>query len=94
MTQELVLRTGKHTYTIWRPFSVLLLPTVSPLTWKNAFSQPPSLEILGHTISATGVAPTVDHAAEIKNCPPPQDIKTFFWHGKLLLPLFGQLLKF
>ncbi len=30
----------------------------------------PSLEILGHTILATGVAPTADHAAEIKNCPP------------------------
>jgi putative transposase len=35
----------------------------------------PSLEILGHTISATGAAPTANHAAEIKNCPPPQDIK-------------------
>ncbi len=35
----------------------------------------PSLEILGHTISATGAAPTADHAAEIKNCPSPQDIK-------------------
>jgi hypothetical protein len=34
-----------------------------------------SLEILGHTISATGAAPTADHTAEIKNCPPPQDIK-------------------
>ncbi len=33
------------------------------------------LEILGHRISATGVAPTADHAAEIKNCPLPQDIK-------------------
>jgi hypothetical protein len=28
----------------------------------------PSLEILGHTISATGAAPMADHAAEIKNC--------------------------
>ncbi len=35
----------------------------------------PSLKILGHKISATGVAPTADHAAEIKNCPPLQDIK-------------------
>ncbi len=35
----------------------------------------PSLEILGHTISATGAAPTADHTTEIKNCPPPQDIK-------------------
>ncbi len=31
-----------------------------------------SLEILGHTISATGAA---DHTVEIKNCPLPQDIK-------------------
>ncbi len=35
----------------------------------------PSLEILGHRISATGVAPMADHATKIKNCPPPQDIK-------------------
>ncbi len=35
----------------------------------------PSLEILCHTISATGAAPMADHAAEIKNCLPPQDIK-------------------
>jgi hypothetical protein len=35
----------------------------------------PSLEILGHTISATGATPTADHATEIENCPPPQDIK-------------------
>ncbi len=35
----------------------------------------PSLEILGYTILATVGAPTADHAAEIKNCPPPQDIK-------------------
>jgi hypothetical protein len=34
----------------------------------------PSLEILGHMISATGATPTADHAAEIENCPPPQDI--------------------
>ncbi len=35
----------------------------------------PSLEILGHMISAIGAAPTADHTAEIKNWPPPQDIK-------------------
>jgi hypothetical protein len=35
----------------------------------------PSLEILGHTISVAGAAPTADHAAEIELCPPPQDIK-------------------
>ncbi len=41
---------------------------------KSVFATP-SLEILGHTISATGVAPMADHTAEIENCPPPQDIK-------------------
>ncbi len=53
-----------------------------------------SLEILGHTISATGAAPTADHAAEIKNCPPPsgyQTTATFPWHGKLLTPFSAQL---
>jgi hypothetical protein len=35
----------------------------------------PSLEILGHKISAPGVAPTAAHAAEIELCPPPQDFK-------------------
>ncbi len=41
---------------------------------KRVFAAP-SLEILDHTISATGAAPTVDHAVEIGKCPPPQDIK-------------------
>jgi putative transposase len=35
----------------------------------------PSLEILGHTILVTGAAPTADHAAKIRNCPPPEGIK-------------------
>jgi hypothetical protein len=59
----------------------------------------PSLEILGHKISVTGAAPTADHAAEIENCPPPQDIKQLqrflgmvnFYHG--FLPNCAQVLK-
>ncbi len=35
----------------------------------------PSLELLGHTSSAAGAAPTADQAAKIELCPPPQDIK-------------------
>jgi hypothetical protein len=35
----------------------------------------PSLEILGHTISAAGTAPTANHATEIEPCPPPQGVK-------------------
>ncbi len=41
---------------------------------KCVFATPP-LEILGHKISVTGAAPMADYAAEIENCPPPQDIK-------------------
>jgi cleavage and polyadenylation specificity factor subunit 1 len=59
----------------------------------------PSLEILGHRISATGAAPTADQAAEIENCPPPQDIKQLqrflsmvnFYHR--FLPKCAQILK-
>jgi hypothetical protein len=36
----------------------------------------PSLEILGHTISATGLAPTAGHTAKIKSCLPPPPPKT------------------
>ncbi len=58
-----------------------------------------SLEILGHRVSATGAAPTADHAAEIENCPPPQDIRqlqrflgmvNFYCH---FLPKCAQILK-
>jgi hypothetical protein len=59
----------------------------------------PSLEILGHRISVTGAAPTADHAAEIENIPPPQDIKQLqrflgvvnFY--RRLLPKCAQVLK-
>ncbi len=59
----------------------------------------PSLEILGHTISATGAAPMADHAAKIKNCPPTQVIKQLqrflgmvnFYHH--FLPKCAQILK-
>jgi putative transposase len=58
----------------------------------------PSLEILGHKILAMGAAPTADHAAEIKNCPPPQDIKQLSFLGMVnlyrhFLPKCAQVLK-
>ncbi len=46
---------------------------VSPLTLNNFAA--PSLEILDHMISAAGVVPTADYAAEIELCPPPEDVK-------------------
>jgi hypothetical protein len=54
----------------------------------------PSLEILGHTISATGAVLAADHATEIKKLPTPsgyQATTTFSWHGKLLPLFFAQL---
>jgi hypothetical protein len=59
----------------------------------------PSLEILGHTISVMGAAPTADHAPEIENYPPNQDIKQLqhflgmvnFYHR--FLPKCAQILK-
>jgi hypothetical protein len=58
-----------------------------------------SLKILGHMISATGAASTADHATEIENGPPPQDIKQLqhflgmvnFYH--YFLPKCAQILK-
>jgi hypothetical protein len=58
------------------------------------FFATPSLEILGHRISATGAATTADHPAEIKKLPTPsghQATAMFPWHGKLLPPFFAQV---
>ncbi len=55
-------------------FSALVTNDLAINLEKCVFAAP-SLEILGYTISATGAGPTADHAAEIENCPPPQDIK-------------------
>jgi cytoskeleton-associated protein 5 len=52
----------------------------------------PSLEILGHRISAMGAAPTADHAAKIENCPPTRDIEQLqHFLAWLLPPCFAQL---
>jgi hypothetical protein len=59
----------------------------------------PSLEILGHTISATGAALMADHAAKIKNYPTPQDIKRLQHLSGMVnfyrrfLPKYAQILK-
>jgi hypothetical protein len=55
-------------------FSALLTNGLAIGLEKCIFAAP-SLEILGHTILAAGAAPTANHAAEIKNCTTPQDIK-------------------
>jgi hypothetical protein len=53
----------------------------------------PTLEFLGHKISATGLAPAAYHTAEIKKCPPPghQATALFSQHAKLLLPFPAKL---
>jgi hypothetical protein len=59
----------------------------------------PTLEILGHMISA-GLIPTAKHAATIDSCLPPQDIKqlqrflsmvNFTAVSFLAVPMFGGL---
>jgi hypothetical protein len=87
----LALQTGKHTSTIWRLFSKLQPPMALPSILKKCVFATPSLEILGHLISATGAAPTANHTPKIKNCSPPQDTKQLqrflgmvnFYHGFL-----------
>jgi hypothetical protein len=56
-------------------FFTALAPNGLAINLEKCVFATPSLEILGHRISATGSAPTADHAAKIENCPPPQDIK-------------------
>jgi hypothetical protein len=58
----------------------------------------PSLEILRHRNSAMGAAPMAVHAAEIKNCPPPQDFELEHFLGMVnfyccFLPNCTQVLK-
>jgi hypothetical protein len=50
----------------------------------------PSLEILSHTISGAGAAPTTAHTAEIELSPPLQDIKQLqCFLGMVNLPPFS-----
>jgi hypothetical protein len=53
----------------------------------------PTLEFLGHRISAAGWAPATDHTAEIQNCSPPghHAIATFSRHGEFLPPFLAKL---
>jgi hypothetical protein len=54
----------------------------------------PTLEFLGHKISAAGSAPATDHTAEIQNCSPPpghQTIATNSRHGEFLSAFFAKL---
>jgi hypothetical protein len=54
----------------------------------------PTLEFLGHKISAAGSAPATDHTAEIQNCSPPpghQTIATNSRHSEFLPAFFAKL---
>jgi hypothetical protein len=51
----------------------------------------PSHEILGHTILATGAAPTADDATKLPTPSGYQAIATFSWHDKLLPPFSAQV---
>jgi hypothetical protein len=73
-THVSALQTGKHLHHLEAFFKALAANGLAINLVKCVFATP-SLEIFGHTISASGAAPTADHTTEIKNCPPPQDIK-------------------
>jgi hypothetical protein len=52
----------------------------------------PTLELLGHTISAAGSAPKAEHTAEILSHPPGyQTVALFSWYGELLPSISSQL---
>jgi hypothetical protein len=54
----------------------------------------PTLEILGHPISAAGLASMASHAARIESCLPStghQATAAFSWYGELLLPFLAKL---
>jgi hypothetical protein len=63
-----------HLYHLEAFFTALATKGLAINLEKCVFAAP-SLEILGHTILATGEAPMADYTAKIENCPPPQDIK-------------------
>ncbi len=86
MTHVLVLRTDKHISAIWRLFSPIWQPMVSPLISKKAFCNPFLGNSWPHDFSSRS-GPHADHAAEIKLCPPPQDIKQL----QLFLGIFIQM---
>jgi hypothetical protein len=66
-THVLVLQTGKHTSAQHlEAFFKALAASGLAINLEKCVFATPSIEILGHTISATGVAPAADHAAEIK----------------------------
>jgi hypothetical protein len=63
-----------HLHHLDKLFSALAVNGLAINLEKCVFAVP-TLEFLGHRISAAGSAPATDHTAEIQNCPPPQDIK-------------------
>jgi hypothetical protein len=62
-----------HLHHLEKLFSVLAVNGLAINLEKCVFAVP-TLEFLGHRISAAGSAPVTDHTAEIQNCSP-QDIK-------------------
>ncbi len=63
-----------HLQHLYKLFSALAANGLAINLEKCIFAVP-TLEFLGHRISAAGSAPTTDHTAKIQNCFPPQDIQ-------------------
>jgi hypothetical protein len=84
MIPELHLRTGKRTFNTWTILLLLFFVANGlAINLEKCVFAVSTLEFLGHKISVSGFAPAADHAAEIKNYPPPghQAIARFHQHG-------------
>jgi hypothetical protein len=82
-----------HLHHLDKLFSALAVNGLAINLEKCVFAVP-TLEFLGHRISAAGLAPVTDHTAEIQNCPPPpghQAIAMFSRHGEFLPPFLAKL---
>jgi hypothetical protein len=72
------VRTGKRTFNTRTTFFVTLDANGLAINLEKCVYAVPTLEFLGHKILATGLAPAADHAAKIKNCPPPRTLSNCY----------------
>ncbi len=75
MTLMWVLQTGKHTFFIWKIFSMLWRPMALPSTLRNAFLQSPPWKFLATRFRQQDRSPQPVMPPHFNIPPPPEDIK-------------------
>jgi hypothetical protein len=92
-THMSVLRTGKHTSAIWRPFSQLWPLMASPSMWKNVFLQHLLWKFLDIRFWRWEwpLWPIMPPRSKMPTPSGHQATATFLWHGKLLPLFFAQV---